>query len=539
MKHRGIAARISLAAVLVGASAALFSAGTAEAKTFVYCSEGSPENFYPAINTTGTSFDASARAIYSRLVEFKAGTTEVGPGLAEKWDVSPDGLTYTFHLRHGVKWQTTKTYKPTHDFNADDVIFSFERQWKTDNAYFKVTSDNHSYFNDMDMPKSLKEIDKVDDYTVKFVLTAPNAPFLANMAMDFASIESKEYADAMLKANTPEKVDQEPVGTGPFILESYQKDAIIRYKANPTFYRGKPKVDTLVFAITPDASVRFQKLKAGECDLIPYPAPADVPAMKADKNLQVWEQAGLNIAYLAFNTSKKPYDDLKVRQAVDMAINKKAIVDAVYLGTGIPAKNPIPPSMWSYNKEVKDYEYNPDQAKKLLADAGLASGFETDLWYMPVQRPYNPNGKRIAELMQADLAKVGIKANLVTYEWGEYRKRLQAGDPMLMQFGWSGDNGDPDNFLYTLLGCAAAKPGGNNVARWCNQDFQAAIEDAQKTPDVKKRTADYEKAQVIFKQQTPWFTIAHSLQIAAAKAGVTGFKLSPLAYHDFSEVDKK
>ena len=251
------------------------------------------------------------------------------------------------------------------------------------------------------------------------------------------------------------------------------------------------------------------------------------------------DQAGLNIAYLAFNTSKKPYDDKRVRQAVDMAINKKAIIDAVYLGTGIAAKNPIPPSMWSYNEAVKDYAYDPDAAKKLLADAGLAGGFETDLWYMPVQRPYNPNGKRIAELMQADLAKVGIQAKLVTYEWGEYRKRLQAGEPTLMQFGWSGDNGDPDNFLNTLLGCAAAKPGGNNVARWCFKPFDDLVAEAQRTADPKKRTELYEQAQVIFKAESPWFTIGHSLQIAVERSNVEGFKLSPLAYHDFSEVDKK
>jgi len=532
MKRYGLAAGLGLAV-------ALGFAATGQAKTFVYCSEGSPENFYPAINTTGTSFDASARQIYSRLVEFKSGTTEVEPGLATSWDVAPDGLTYTFHLRQGVKWQTTKSFTPSHDFDADDVIFSFERQWKTDNAYFKVTSDNHSYFNDMDMPSSLKSLEKVDANTVRFVLNAPNAPFLANMAMDFASISSKEYADVMLKAGTPEKVDQEPVGTGPFVLESYQKDAVIRYKANPTFYKGNAKIDSLVFAITPDAAVRFAKLKAGECDLIPYPAPADIPAMKSDSNLTVVEQAGLNVAYLAFNTSKKPYDDVRVRRAIDMAIDKKAIVDAVYLGIGIPAKNPIPPSMWSYNDAVKDYPYDPDGAKKLLADAGLGNGFETDLWYMPVQRPYNPNGKRIGELMQADLAKVGITAKLVTFEWGEYRKRLQAGDPMLMQFGWTGDNGDPDNFMNTLLGCAAAKVGGNNVARWCFKSFDDLVAEAQRTTDPKKRTELYEKAQLVFKDDSPWFTIAHSLQVAGMRKDVTGFKLSPLGYHDFSEVDKK
>ena len=143
-------------------------------------------------------------------------------------------LTYTFNLRKGVKCHSTsKSFKPTRDFNADDVMFSFERQWKEDNPYFKVTSSNHSYFNDMGMPKLLKSVEKVDDYTVKITLNQPEAPFLADLAMDLPAIQSKEYADAMLKAGTPEKIDQEPIGTGPFYLVHYQKDAVIRYKAIP------------------------------------------------------------------------------------------------------------------------------------------------------------------------------------------------------------------------------------------------------------------------------------------------------------------
>ena len=294
-----------LLAAGLGLAAAMGLAAAAQAKTLIYCSEGSPENFYPAINTTGTSFDAS-RQVYNRFAEFKPGTTQVQPGLAQSWEVSKDGLVYTFHLRKGVKWQTTKTFKPSRDFNADDVIFSFERQWKPDNPYFKVTSDNHSYFNDMNMPKIMKSLEKVDDDTVRFTLNVPNAPFIANLAMDFATIMSKEYADQMLKAGKPETFDQEPVGTGPFVFESYQKDAIIRYKANPTYWAGKPKIDSLVFAITPDNSVRYAKLKSGECSLMPYPNPADIAAMKKDPALKVLEQPGLNIGYLAFNTRRSP-----------------------------------------------------------------------------------------------------------------------------------------------------------------------------------------------------------------------------------------
>ena len=205
-------------------------AGAAQAKTLVYCSEGSPENFSPMLNTTGTTFDAN-KPIYSTLVEFKPGTTEIQPALAETWEVTPDGKMFTFHLRHNAKWQSNALFKPTRGVTADDVIFSFERQWKDENPFHKVSGGDYGYFGDMAFPKLLASIDKLDDYTVRFTLTAPNAPFLSDLAMDFTTIMSKEYADTLLKAGKPEQLDQQPIGTGPYFLQQYQKDATIRYRA--------------------------------------------------------------------------------------------------------------------------------------------------------------------------------------------------------------------------------------------------------------------------------------------------------------------
>ena len=424
--------------------------------------------------------------------------------------------------------------------NADDIIFAIERQWKESNPYFKVTSSNHSYFNDMGMPKLLKSVEKVDDYTVKFTLNAAEAPFLADLAMEYAGIQSKEYADAMLKAGTPEKIDQEPIGTGPFMLVQYQKDAIIRYKAFPDFWAGKAKIDDLIFAITPDASVRWAKLQKGECHVMPYPNPADLDAIRKDANVTVLEQPGLNIGYLAYNTTKKPFDDVRVRKAFNMAINKQAIIDAVYLSTGVAAKNPIPPTMWSYNEDVKDDPYNPDAAKKLLAEAGFPNGLETDLWAMPVQRPYNPNAKRIAELMQADLAKIGVKAEIKSFEWGEYRKRAQAGEHQ------TGSSAGPATMAIRTTSstrCSAAL--GREVERL---EHRQVVLQAVRRPgrsrrrsisDQAERTKLYEQAQVIFKEQAPWFTIAHSVQLKPVRKEVVDFKLSPFGRHTFYGVDIK
>ena len=528
-----------LRALALPALLALSSLAPVAAKTLVFCAEGSPENFYPGINTTGTSFDAN-EPIYNRIVDFERGGTKVIPSLAETWEISADGMQYIFHLRKGVKWHNTnKTFKPTRDFNADDVLFMFDRQWKEANPFFKVTSANHSYFNDMGMSKLLKAVEKVDDYTVKITLNAPEAPFLANLAMPFAAVQSKEYADAMLKAGTPEKIDQEPIGTGPFSLLQYQKDAVIRYKAFPAYWGGKAKIDDLIYAITPDASVRWAKLQKAECHVMPYPNPADLDAIRKDPNIVVLEQPGLNIGYLAYNTTKKPFDDVRVRRAVSMAINKKAIIDGVYLGTGIAAKNPIPPSMAAYNNAIKDDVYNPGAAKKLLADAGYPKGFTTDLWAMPVQRPYNPNAKRIAELMQADLAKVGVTAEIKSFEWGEYRKRMQNGEHQMGMMGWTGDNGDPDNFLHTLLGCASAQTNGSNVAKFCYKPYDDLVLKAKTVTNVAERNKLYSQAQVVFKEQEPWFTIAHAVQLTPVRKNVIDFKNSPFGRHSFYGVDIK
>ncbi|MBP9951043.1 MAG: ABC transporter substrate-binding protein [Cypionkella sp.] len=521
--------------LLSGLMIAALMGSAASAKTLVYCSEGSPEGFDPALFTAGTTFNASSRTIYNRLVEFEAGGTNVIPGLAESWEVSADGLEYTFKLRAGVKFHSNDTFTPTRDFNADDVIFSFDRQRLADNPYFALNGANWEYFNSMSMPDLIKEIVKVDDLTVKFVLNRPEAPMIANLAMDFASIVSKEYSDAMVAAGTPEMVNQAPVGTGPFKFVAYQKDAMIRYVANPDYWNGKQAIDDLVFAITPDASVRYQKLKANECQILSYPNPADVAAMQADDTLNVMQQEGLNIGYLAYNALVAPFDNVNVRKALNMAIDKKAIIDVVFQGSGQVAKNPIPPTMWSYNDAIVDDPYDPEAAKKMLADAGVKD-LSMKIWAMPVQRPYNPNARRMAEMMQADMAKIGVTVEIVSYEWGEYLERAKAKDrDGAVLLGWTGDNGDPDNFLAVLLGCDAV--GNSNRAQWCDKDFDALIQKAKITSDVAERTKLYEQAQVIFKEQAPWATIAHSVVFTPMTKAVTGYKMSPLGTVSFEGVD--
>jgi len=526
---------------IVGASAAYYflSPGNstpeiASGDTFVYCSEGSPEGFNPSLYTSGTTFDASSKNMFNRLLEFKLGTTQTVPGLATNYDVSSDGLEYTFTLRKGVKFHTSDTFTPTRDFNADDVIFSFARQWDTNHPYHKVSNASYEYFSGMGMDSLIKDIVRVDDYTVKFVLNQQEAPFIANLAMDFASIFSAEQADDLMAKGTPEQLDINPVATGPFQKVQYQKDSLIRYSAFADYWNGKPAIDRLVFSITPDASVRYAKLKAGECHMMPYPNPADLEQMAADTDINLMSQEGLNVGYLAFNTQKEPFTDIRVRQALNLATNKDAIIDTVFQGAGKVAKNPIPPTMWSYNNDVVDYNYDPVKAKQLLKEAGYENGFETNIWAMPVQRPYNPNARRMAEVIQEDWAKVGVKANIVSYEWGEYLDRSKKGEHDTVLLGWTGDNGDPDNFMYVLLGCDGV--GGSNRAQWCNEEFDNLLVKAKQTSDQAQRTAYYEEAQVVFKREAPWITTAHSVVYEPVRKEVKGYKIDPLGGHYFSGV---
>ena len=526
--------------LLVGASL-LASAPFAQAATnLVYCSEGSPAGFDPGQYTTGTDFDASAETIYNRLSEFERGSTNVIPGLATSWDISPDNLTYTFYLRDGVKFHTTPYFTPTRNFNADDVLFTFNRMLDKDMPFRKAYPTEFPYFTDMGMDKNIKSVEKIDDHTVKFTLNTVDAAFIQNMAMHFASIESAEYADKLLKAGNPSDINQKPIGTGPFVFKSYQKDSNIRYTGNKDYWKPEDvKIDNLIFAITTDPSVRIQKLKKNECQVTLFPRPADLKALKEDKSLKMPDQAGFNLGYIAYNVMDKvkgsneanPLADLRVRQALDMAVNKQQIIDSVYQGAGQLATNVLPPTQWSYDESIKDAPYDPEKAKQLLKEAGIKEGTEITLWAMPVQRPYNPNAKLMAEMLQSDWGKIGIKAKIMTYEWGEYIKRSKGGENGAMLIGWSGDNGDPDNWLGTLFGCDAIN--GNNFSKWCNPEFDKLITAAKNTTDKEERTKLYKEAQQLLKEQVPLTPIAHSTVYQPMRKNVEGFKISPLGLMSF------
>jgi dipeptide transport system substrate-binding protein len=524
--------RIAVKPLLLAASLAAFMPMAQAATTLVYCSEASPAGFDPSQYTSGTDFDASAETVFNRLTQFKRGGTEVEPGLATSWDVSKDGLTYTFHLREGVKFHTTDFFTPTRDFNADDVLFTFNRLLDAESPFRKAYPSESPYFTDMGLNTTIKSVEQLDEHSVRFNLNTVDAAFVQNLAMSFASVQSAEYAAQLLKEGKAEQINQQPVGTGPFVFKRYQKDSQIRYVANKQYWKPEDvKLDNLVFAITPDAAARLQKLKAGECQVSGYPRPADIEVMKQDPNLRVLQQAGFNLGFLAYNVTHPPLDQLKVRQALDMAIDKPAIIKAVYQGAGQLAQNALPPAQWSYDPNIQDAPYDPTKARLLLKEAGVAPGTTINLWAMTVQRASNPNARMSAQMIQQDWAKVGIKANIVSYEWGEYIKRAKNGEHDAMIYGWTGDNGDPDNWLGVLYSCAAVK--GSNYAKWCNPAYDKLVQQAKVSSDREQRIKWYQQAQKILKEQVPITPIANSTVFQPMRKQVQDFKISPFGLTPF------
>jgi dipeptide transport system substrate-binding protein len=506
------------------------------AKPLTVCTEASPDGFDVVQYNSLVTTNASADVIFNTLVDYDEGAKKVAPALAEKWDVSADGLTYTFHLRPNVAFQTTDYFKPTRTLNADDVVFTFDRMLDEANPWHKVAGPNgFPHAQSMGLVKLVKTIKKVDDHTVQFELNEPNATFLPMLTMGFASIYSDEYADELLKAGKQADINAKPIGTGPFVLKSYTKDAVIRYDANPSYWGPKPKVDRLIYAITPDPSVRMQKVKANECQIALSPKPSDVLQAKDEKSLAVVQTPAFMTAFVALNTQHKPLDDERVRQAINMAFDRANYLKVVFDNTAAPAVNPYPANTWSYDKDIAAYPYDPAKAKALLAQAGYPNGFSTTIWLRPQGSVLNPKPKAGAELLQADLAKIGVKAEVKVIEWGELIKQAKQGQHDMLFMGWAGDNGDPDNYLTPLFSCNGVKS-GINFARYCDPKLDKLIADGRATADQAARAKDYEAAQKIIHDEALWIPLGYPTASAITRNSVKGYKVSAFGRQHFADV---
>eukprot|EP01037_Dinobryon_pediforme_P009681 gene9681-9745_t len=521
--------------------AASLAAATAHADTLVVCTEASPDALNAALSTANTSFDVTEQ-IADRLVEMEIGGSKLRPGLAESWTISPDGLRYTFKLRHGVKFQSNAGFKPTRDLNADDVVFSYNRMLNHDGAWYK-TATGYDMFASFIEP-ALKSVTKEADDVVVLTLKVPSASLLNALSIQSMSVWSAEYAASLEKAGTLGQLDQQPLGTGPFQLVQYAKDSTLRFRAFPEFW-GKqggmperaPMVDNLVFSITPDPAVRLAKLRAGECQVARYPNATDLDTIRSTPGLVLQEDTIASASHLAMRTDHKPFDDVRVRRALAMAIDLNSLVKAVYQGTGTPTAALVPPSLWGHNTDVKPYPYDPAAAKALLAEAGYPNGFSTDLWAIPVARAYMPNGRRAGEMIQADFAKIGVTAKIVTFEWGEYLRRRRTGEGDVGMAGGTWDYPDPSQQLVGFT--CAGRATGRNLSNWCNQRYSDLIDQANLITDQAERAKLYVEAQQIIHDDVPTIFFADAKAFVALSSKVQGFKLHFLGGQPFGGVSLK
>ena len=428
---------------LLAALGLAIAALASEAKTLTVCTEASPDGFDYSLFHANSTADASSETLYNRLVEFEPGTTRLVPALAERWTLSPDGKTYTFHLRAGVAFHTTPWFKPTRPLTADDVVYSFMRQIDASHAWHGQPREGWYYASAMQFGQLVKSVTAVDARTVRIELTRPEAPFLADVAMGFLSVLSAEYAQQLQAAGRMEDMNLKPVGTGPFIFRSYVKDAVVRFEAHPGYFRGKVALDKLLFSISPDPATRLQRLKAGECDIGLYAMPQTWDEIRRDAKLQLLTGPGLVTGFVALNVEHKPLDDRRVRQALVLATDRASIARAVYGGAASPAGNPYPPSQWSYDDKAGPAPQDIAKARELLKAAGHADGFALKLWIRAGAGATNPNPRATAELLQADWARIGVKVEVVTLEFGELLKRTRAGEHDATLLAWASDNGDP------------------------------------------------------------------------------------------------
>ncbi len=480
---------------------------------FVFARGGDAVSLDPSVVTDSESENVS-QSILETLVTFEEGKTTVAPLLATEWQESEDGLTYTFNLREGVKFQDGT------DFNAEAVVYNFERWMNSGDDKFAVYSSVFGGFKG-DETHTLESIKAIDEYTVEFKLKSVLPTFLKSLALTPFSISSPAAIEKF-----GEEYGSNPVGTGPFVFQEWKRNERVVLNKNEDYWlEGYPKLNQVIFRTIPDNSARLNALLSGEVDMIDGVDPGNIAQVEGDENLQLITRPSLNIGYLGLTVTREPLNNKLVRQALNYAVDKEGMVEAFFGGQASAAKNPIPPAVEGYNDEIEAYPYDPEKAKALLAEAGYSDGFEMELWAMPVARPYMPDGKKVAELLQANFADIGVTAKIVTYEWATYLEKTKAGEADAFLLGWTGANGDADDFIYSLW--HKDNIGGMNSTQYSNEELNKVLTEARSITDQDKRNELYMKAQEIMHEDPPIIPLIHTTPVLAARANISGFDPHP------------
>jgi peptide/nickel transport system substrate-binding protein len=495
----------------------------------------------PARITDNESVEVTEQ-IYEKLITYDADAKVLRPGLAERWEVGNEGRVWTFHLRSGVLF---------HDgtpMNADAVVFSFERQRDPQHPFHFKESESWKYQYWESNYRNVERVEKVDDLTVRITIERRYAPFAANLAMFPVAIVSptavKRWGKDYGRRTPADEVGLEargaPVGTGPFRFYSWQAGRIV-LERNRDYWRDVPAIKRLVFQAIPDGRQRLIALESGGVDLAYSILPQELQFVELHPKLTLYRAEADNVVYLAMNVSKAPFDDVRVRRAVNFAINKEPIVKLAYQGLAAPAVGPLPPAQWAYHRPRMRYEFNPEQARKLIAEAVADGKFDPervyDFYVSSTPRPYLPDPAAVARVLRANLADVGIKARLVTQPFQAHVHDLRRGEHDLCLHGWVGDNGDPDNYLYVLFDRDNATSGfASNVAFFRDPEVHGLLVLAQESEDRRERERIYARVQELIAGEAPWAPLAHSQVALAARRDVTGIVVTPSTHVIYKDV---
>ncbi|MEI6860533.1 MAG: ABC transporter substrate-binding protein [Shewanella sp.] len=498
----------------------------------VYCSEGNPESFNPQLVTSGTTIDATSQQIYNGLLKYDIKSGQLKPSLATHWQISDNELTYTFQLRKNVNFHRTSQFTPQRHFNADDVLFSFNRVIDSSHPFHHVSKTGYPFFQSIGFDKQIQSIEKRSEYEVAFHLKYKDASFLANLASGFAIILSAEYADTLTQRGEKEIIDRQPVGTGPFQLVKYVKNNYIRYHRNEDYWKNLPTTELLVFDITTKSTTRLAKLITGDCSVSALPKAGELSVVFEHDELEIDSLPGFNVAFWAFNTQVPPFNDVRVRKALAHAVDRDGILRTVYQRTAVEATGLLPPMSWAYDKNQSLIDYNPKKSIQLLQEAGIKD-LTIDIWAMPVARIYNPNPHKTAELIQADLADIGVKVNIISYDWSVFNQKLSQKNYDSVLIGWNADNSDPDNFFTPILSCSSVRSNSNR-SRWCNPELDDILFKAKSITSRSERKALYQKAEALFAQELPMLPLAHATRLILKKKGIENIQLTPFGGISFN-----
>ncbi|WP_086984072.1 ABC transporter substrate-binding protein [Vibrio aphrogenes] len=508
---------------------------TIEQTGFVYCGTNHPLFLNPQLSDGSDNIKSIGPQLFNSLLTLDPQSFQPLPSLATSWQVDDNKTAYTFTLRQNVQFHHTSWFTPTRAMNASDVVFSFKRLTDSSSPYYYVNGGRYPWFERIAFQSLIKDIIAIDDYHVRFTLHQPDNTFLDNIATVFAAIHSQEYAQQLAARGAKSQLDNRPIGTGPFQLTSSYKNTLVRLEKNPHYWQSSPHMSQVVFDFSHRGTGTLAKLLTRECDVMSDPITSQLLSLDNNTDIQSISSQAMNVAFISFNTQHFALNDVRVRQALSFAINRQNIIDAVYFGQGQVASSLLPEDSWAYQDNRLQIRYDPQYAQALLRQAGYDDGLKLTMWVPLSAQSYNPSPHKTAELIQSDLAQIGVELSILRERYVARDFMIQPPEAELILTGWAANTGEPDSLLRPQLSCGARRA-NLNVSMWCDPDFDFLLTLARESEQTRHRLNLYHQAQTMLTQQLPIIPLAHGVQYQVHHSSLSGFRLNPYNSGSFEHV---